>query len=156
VIHTRYSNLHDIEESTVLAAADGIYLRDQSGRRYIDIDGVATHHNVNVGHSHKALVSAAKLQMGKLARGSYRPGLTHRPLFEIIQAILRQYRDSRAGVYYTLRGPRPRKPRSKMARAYWPINESDSKRQVVSLVRWGVSPRRSPPRRRRSFGLQAS
>src|SRR5512132_1765451 len=68
----------------VLARADGIYVEDVEGRRYMDFHGNSVH---QVGFANPAVVAAIKAQLDQLSFSARR--YTNRPAVELAKTLAR-------------------------------------------------------------------
>ena len=88
VIHP-YTNLeqHKIVGPTVIAKGEGVYVYDDSGKRYLE--GMAGLWSTSLGFSEKRLVEAAVRQMEKLPTYHIFNGRSTEPTIELAEALLK-------------------------------------------------------------------
>ena len=88
VIHP-YTNLeqHKIVGPTVIAKGEGVYVYDDSGKRYLE--GMAGLWSTSLGFSEKRLVEAAVRQMEKLPTYHIFSGRSTEPTIELAEALLK-------------------------------------------------------------------
>jgi 4-aminobutyrate--pyruvate transaminase len=84
-----YTNLEKHRESgpTIMARGDGIYVHDDSGKRYLE--GMAGLWSTSLGFSEKRLIEAAVRQMEQLPTYHIFGGRSTEPSIELAEALLR-------------------------------------------------------------------
>lgn len=113
------------KEPLVVDSAQGVYLRDAKGVRYID--GVSSLW-VNVhGHRKKALDLAIQKQLKKIAHSTLL-GLANVPSIELAQALVQIAPRGLTKVFYSDNGSTAIEVAIKMAYQYWRHVEPDSRR----------------------------
>ncbi len=91
---------HD-DEMDAYVSADGVYIKDDDGNRYIDLSSQVI--NVNIGYGNEFVIDAAKDQLEKLHY--VKPYVAHEPRAKLCEKIIREL--SPAGMkklYLTLGG----------------------------------------------------
>ena len=88
VIHP-YTNLeqHKTVGPTVIARGEGVYVYDDSGKRYLE--GMAGLWSTSLGFGEKRLVEAAVRQMEKLPTYHIFNGRSNEPMIELAEALLK-------------------------------------------------------------------
>jgi adenosylmethionine-8-amino-7-oxononanoate aminotransferase len=127
-------------EPLVVVHAEGSYLQDADGRRYLDANGswwVST-----LGHRHPRLVKALVAQASTLAHVSL-AGITHEPAARLAEelvalapgaqdsALLPEHRLSR--VFYSDNGSTAVEVAIKMAAQYWAQNGRPARSRFITL-----------------------
>lgn len=74
-----------------LSAAQGLWIEDMDGRRYIDLHGNSCHH---LGHSHPRIIAALKDQLGGLAFSPRR--FANAPATELAERLTARFRNGRS------------------------------------------------------------
>lgn len=82
-----------------LRRAEGIWLEDMEGRRFIDLHGNTVHH---LGHGHPELVAALKRQLDTLAFSPRR--FTNEPAVRLAEALLARWPGAPARVLFATGG----------------------------------------------------
>jgi adenosylmethionine---8-amino-7-oxononanoate aminotransferase len=104
------------EEPLVVAEADGCWLVDAEGRRYID--GVSSLWCTVHGHRHPALDIAVKDQLDRVAHSTML-GLTHEPAARLARRLIELAPPGLARVFYSDSGSTATEIALKMAFQYW-------------------------------------
>ena len=104
------------EEPLVVARADGSWLIDRDGRRYID--GVSSLWCTVHGHRHPLLDLAIKDQLDRVAHTTML-GLTHEPAIELARRLVELAPAGLARVFYSDSGSTAAEIALKMAFQYW-------------------------------------
>jgi len=116
-----------------LDRADGVYLWDEQGRRYID--ATASLWYCNVGYGRQEIVDAVAAQMRKLPAYSAYDDLATRPTTELADriAVIAPMQDAR--VFFTSGGAEAIETATKLARRYWSQVGQPERRVVISRER---------------------
>ncbi len=104
------------EEPLVVAEADGCWLIDDRGRRYID--GVSSLWCTVHGHRHPILDLAVKDQLDRVAHTTLL-GLTHEPAIELARRLVELAPEGLTRVFYSDSGSTAVEIALKMAFQYW-------------------------------------
>ncbi|HKP89087.1 MAG TPA: adenosylmethionine--8-amino-7-oxononanoate transaminase [Thermoleophilaceae bacterium] len=104
------------EEPVVVTDADGCWLVDDRGRRYLD--GVSSLWCTVHGHRHPALDIAVKDQLDRVAHSTML-GLTHEPAIELARRLVELAPPGLARVFYSDSGSTAAEIALKMAFQYW-------------------------------------
>jgi adenosylmethionine-8-amino-7-oxononanoate aminotransferase len=129
------SNMHAVEQNgeLILERADGVYVWDEQGRRYID--ATASLWYCNVGYGRQEIVDAAAKQMGKLPAYSAYDDLSSRPTTELAERIAGIAPTADARVFFTSGGAESIETAAKLARRYWSHVGESERRVVISRER---------------------
>ncbi len=104
------------EEPLVVAEADGCWLFDEHGRRYID--GVSSLWCTIHGHRHPVLDLAVKDQLDRVAHSTML-GLTHGPAVDLARRLVELAPSGLTRVFYSDSGSTAAEIALKMAFQYW-------------------------------------
>jgi adenosylmethionine---8-amino-7-oxononanoate aminotransferase len=120
------------EDPVVVTHADGCWLTDDQGRRYID--GVSSLWCTVHGHRHPALDIAVKDQLDRVAHSTML-GLTHEPAIELARRLIELAPPGLARVFYSDSGSTAAEIALKMAFQYWQQRGGEDARRTrfVSL-----------------------
>ncbi|MBI3315057.1 MAG: adenosylmethionine--8-amino-7-oxononanoate transaminase, partial [Candidatus Omnitrophica bacterium] len=119
------------EQPLVIDSADGVYLKDIDGNRYID--GVSSLW-VNVhGHRQKAIDAAIKKQMGKVSHSTLL-GLSNTPAVELAKELIALAPRGLKKVFYSDNGSTAVEIAVKMAYQFWQNIGRRQKTQIVHLI----------------------
>src|ERR671932_35275 len=120
------------EEPLVVTHADGCWLFDDQGRRYID--GVSSLWCTVHGHRHPVLDIAVKDQLDRVAHSTML-GLTHEPAIELARRLVELAPGDLARVFYSDSGSTAAEIALKMAFQYWQQRGGEDARRTrfVSL-----------------------
>jgi adenosylmethionine-8-amino-7-oxononanoate aminotransferase len=103
-------------EPLVIDHAEGVFLFDEKGRRYLDGVG-SLWCNVH-GHKHPALDAAIRAQLEKVAHSTLL-GATHAPAIELARALAERAPEGLTRVFYSDDGATAVEVAIKMAFQYW-------------------------------------
>ena len=98
----------------VITKAEGIYLWDSDGKRYMDMSSELV--NANVGHGNKEIVEAIKEQADKYCFLS--PGFAVEPRAILAKMVIERMPDNMGKVFFTNGGADANENAIKMARLY--------------------------------------
>ena len=119
----------------ILEKADGVYVWDVNGTRYLDT--VASLWNVNVGHNHPAIKQAITEQLDKLAYWSTFQNTTNPPAIELSARLMEMFApEGMAKVLFSSGGSDAIETALKIARQYWQLEGQAQKTKFISL-KWG-------------------
>jgi adenosylmethionine-8-amino-7-oxononanoate aminotransferase len=104
------------EEPVIIASADGVYLQDVEGRRYLD--GVSSLWVNLHGHRHPLLDAAIKEQLAKLAHSTLL-GLSNVPSIELAEALAGIAPGGLTKVFYSDNGSTAVEIALKISYQYW-------------------------------------
>ncbi len=114
----------------VIASAEGSYLIDEEGRRYLD--GVSSLWCNVHGHRHPRLDRALRDQLDKLAHSTYL-GLTHEPGVRLAAALLEVAPKELSRVFYSDSGSTAVEIALKQSFQYWQLKGRATKRKFLRV-----------------------
>jgi putrescine aminotransferase len=115
----------------IFERAEGIYLYDNTGKRYID--GHASLWLMNVGFGRKEIADAAYEQMQKMTFFSMFQGFSNPPAIELAEFLLELTQPEGMGkVFYSDSGSEAVETALKMARQYWKNRGLDAKYKFIA------------------------
>lgn len=118
------------DEPLIIDRAQGVYLYDTKGRRYID--GISSLW-VNVhGHRHKTIDAALRKQIGKVGHSTLL-GLANTPAVELAAELIKTAPKGLKKVFYSDNGSTAVEIALKMAYQYWQNTGQFKKRTLVHL-----------------------
>ena len=129
------ANMHAVEQNgeLILDRADGVYVWDEDGRRYID--ATASLWYCNVGYGRNEIVDAAAAQMRKLPAYSAYDDLSSRAATELAERIAGIAPMADARVFFTSGGAESIETAAKLARRYWSHVGQPERKVVISRER---------------------
>jgi len=117
----------------VLDRADGVWIWDEQGKRYLD--GTAALWYCNVGYGREEIAAAAEAQMRKLHAYSHYGDVTSRPTSELAERIAAVAPTPDSVVFFTSGGGESVETAVKLARRYWSLTGSPERTIVISRER---------------------
>ncbi|NBJ67910.1 MULTISPECIES: aspartate aminotransferase family protein [Clostridia] len=117
----------------IMEEGDGIYLKDITGKCYLD--AVSSLWNVNIGHGRKELAEAAAEQMKKMAFSSAFSTFSHEPAIRLAEKITSLTPEGLNAVFFTSGGSESNDTAVKLVRHYWKIQNRPERRKIISLKR---------------------
>jgi adenosylmethionine-8-amino-7-oxononanoate aminotransferase len=109
--------------------AQGMYIQDDSGKRYLDMSGGAA---VScLGHAHPQVVTAVRDQVGKLAF-AHTAFFTHEPQERLAQQLTERFGDPSARAYFTSGGSEANETALKITWQYWAARGKPDKKIIIS------------------------
>jgi adenosylmethionine-8-amino-7-oxononanoate aminotransferase len=109
--------------------AEGMYIEDSSGKRYLDMSGGAA---VScLGHAHPAVVNAVREQVAKLAF-AHTAFFTNEPQERLAERLTARFGDPAARVYFSSGGSEANETALKIAWQYWAARGRADKKIVIS------------------------
>ena len=134
VIHP-YTNLeqHKVVGPTVIAKGQGVYVYDDSGKRYLE--GMAGLWSTSLGFSEKRLVEAAMRQMEKLPTYHIFNGRSNEPLIELADALLKIAPKGLGKVLFANSGSEANDQAAKLVWFYNNALGRPRKKKIISRVR---------------------
>jgi hypothetical protein len=110
-------------------AAEGMYIVDAGGKRYLDMSGGAA---VScLGHADPDVVAAVREQVGRLAF-AHTAFFTNEPQERLARRLAQRFGDSAARVYFTSGGSEANETALKIAWQYWVARGRPEKKVVIS------------------------
>jgi len=113
-----------------VASAQGVWLQDFDGRRYLD--GVSSWWVNLFGHGHPAIDAALRDQLGKLSHVML-AGFTHAPVVELAERLAALAPGRLGHAFFASDGASAAEIALKMAFHYWANRERPLKKRFVSL-----------------------
>jgi 4-aminobutyrate---pyruvate transaminase len=134
VIHP-YTNLeqHKIVGPTVIAKGEGVYVYDDSGKRYLE--GMSGLWSTSLGFSEKRLVDAAVRQMEKLPTYHIFQGRSNEPMIELAEALLKIAPKGLGKVLFANSGSEANDQAAKIVWFYNNAIGRPRKKKIISRVR---------------------
>jgi adenosylmethionine-8-amino-7-oxononanoate aminotransferase len=121
----------DTNQPFVCVSGQGIMIRDDEGRDYID--GLSGLWNVNIGHGRAEMAEAAAEQMKTLAYFSGYAGSTTIPAIELAERLV-QLAPGMDAVFFTSGGAEANESAFKTARYYWKVRGKSEKLNIIARV----------------------
>ena len=116
----------------VIDRADGVYIFDIDGKRYLDC--VASLWNVNVGHNRAEVKQAIVAQLDRLAYYSTFTNTSNPPALELVDRLLRLFKpENMARVMLSSGGSDAVETAIKLARQYWKLEGRSDRIKILSL-----------------------
>jgi len=131
--HQIHSLHHPVDTNAafVCVSGNGIYVRDDKDREYIDaLSGLW---NVNIGHGRAEMADAASEQMKTLAYSSGYAGSTSIPSILLAERLI-QIAPEMGAVFFTSGGAEANESAFKTARYYWKVRGKSNKIQIISRI----------------------
>src|SRR5690625_497605 len=127
------SNLKQLQDdgpTFIFTEADGIYLTDIDGKKYID--SLSSLWNVNIGHGRTEIGDVAKEQIEKLAFTSAFSNWSHEPIIRLAKELTRWTPGDLNVTFFTSGGSEANDTAFKTVRHYWEINGRPEKKKIIS------------------------
>lgn len=127
------SNLKQLQDdgpTFIFTEADGIYLTDIDGKKYID--SLSSLWNVNIGHGRTEIGDVAKEQIEKLAFTSAFSNWSHEPIIRLAKELTRWTPGDLNVTFFTSGGSEANDTAFKTVRHYWKINGRPEKKKIIS------------------------
>lgn len=119
----------------IVERAEGVYVWDIDGRRYLDT--VASLWNVNVGHNRPEIKRAIAEQLERVAYYSTFVNTSNPPAIELSARLCRMFEAERmAKVLFSAGGSDAVETAMKLARQYWKLEGQPQRTKYISL-KWG-------------------
>lgn len=112
-----------------IARADGVWVEDSEGRRYLDGSGGAAVNSV--GHNHPDVIAAIRRQLETCAY-AHTMFFTNEPQEQLADRLAARFPEQGARVYFVSGGSEANETALKLARQYWVAHGRDSKALVIS------------------------
>jgi adenosylmethionine-8-amino-7-oxononanoate aminotransferase len=119
------------EDPIIISRADGHYLVDDHGRKYLD--GVSSLWCNVHGHHKKELDEALKEQLDRIAHSTFL-GLSHVPGIQLAQQLIEIAPKGLRRVFYSDSGATAVEIALKMAVQYWQLRGESKRTQIASLA----------------------
>lgn len=121
----------DGEEILIIESAEGVYLKDTQGRRYLD--GVSSLWCNVHGHRVPQLDQAVREQLSKVAHSTFL-GLSNVPAIELAEKLVELGPDGLSRVFYSGSGSEAVEIALKIAFQYWSHRGKPEKKEFVRLT----------------------
>jgi putrescine aminotransferase len=117
------------DRELVIERGEGVWVYDESGKRYLDASAGLWY--CNVGHGRKVLAEAAAKQMGLLASYQIFDVIANRPALDLAERV-RELAPlgERSAVFFTSGGSDSVDTAAKIARRYW-VARGEPQRQII-------------------------
>ena len=122
---------HQADGVPVFVRAEGVYLWDSLGKRYID--GLSTLWNVHVGHGRKEITRAVAEQMDRLAYVPTLIGPTSEPTIRLASRLAEMAPEGLTRVVFTSGGSETNESMIRLVRAYWKAQGQPQRTRFVTL-----------------------
>jgi adenosylmethionine-8-amino-7-oxononanoate aminotransferase len=110
-------------------SARGMYIRDESGKRYLDMSGGAA---VScLGHAHPDVVAAVREQVGTLAF-AHTAFFTNEPQERLARRLVERFGDPGARAYFTSGGSEANETALKITWQYWTARGEPDRKIIIS------------------------
>jgi putrescine---pyruvate transaminase len=117
------------DRELVIERGEGVWVYDESGKRYLDASAGLWY--CNVGHGRKALAEAAAKQMGLLASYQIFDVIANRPALDLAERVRGLAPlGERSAVFFTSGGSDSVDTAAKIARRYW-VARGEPQRQII-------------------------
>ena len=129
------ADMHAVSQSgeLILDRAEGVWLWDEDGRRYLDAAGSLWY--CNVGYGRTEIADAVSAQVRKLPAYSAYGDLATRPTVELAERIADIAPMPDARVFFTSGGAEAVETAAKLARRYWSLVGEPERTVVISRER---------------------
>ena len=117
----------------ILERGEGVYVWDESGRRYLDATGALWY--CNVGYGRPEIADAAAAQLRRLPAYSHYGDLSSRPTTDLAERIAQIAPMDDAVVFFTSGGGEAVETAVKLVRRYWSLRGEPRRTIVVSRER---------------------
>ncbi len=118
-------------EPLIVTEGEGIYVRDASGRRYID--GMSSQWNVNIGHGRREILDAILAQGRRISFATTFFGQSNVPAIELADRLATLTPGSLHRLFFTAGGSESNEVAFKLARHYWAAQGQPEKVKVIAL-----------------------
>ena len=110
--------------------AEGIYLFDRQGKRYLD--AISSWWVNLLGHNHPALNAAMKTQLEKMAHVMF-AGITHQPAIDLASSLIKLSPKNLKKVFFSDNGSTSVEIALKMSLQYWQQAGKENRTQFIFL-----------------------
>jgi len=113
------------------ARSKGMYIFDETGRKYLDMSGGAA---VScVGHQHPRVVESLCQQIGTMAF-AHTAFFSNAPQEQLAEKLAAKFSEPGAKVYFTSGGSEANETAVKMAWQYWRAKDMPAKKKIISRI----------------------
>ncbi len=123
---TQAQNKH---ENIAIIKAQGVYLYDENGHRYID--AIASWYTSMFGHCHQKIVKSVQKQMQNLDQIVF-AGFTHKPAVQLAQALIEILPSSQQKIFFSDNGSTANEVAIKMSLQYF-YNLGQKKQTLIAF-----------------------
>jgi len=121
----------DSRDPVVIVEGEGVYVKDDKGKTYIDGQGGLW--NVNIGHRREEVINAITEQLHKLEYFSHFGGFGNQPATALSKKLIEMTRPERMGkVFFTNGGSEAVETALKIARQYWKLQGKAGKYKIIA------------------------
>ncbi len=127
-----YTSMRAMQENgpLVIDRADGVYVFDEDGRRYLDAH--AGLWLVNVGYGRREIIDAVARQAEKLSWFSSFGGFANRPSIDLAERLIGLFKpDGMASVFLSNDGSEAMETAIKISRQYWRMRGMATKTKLI-------------------------
>lgn len=127
-----YTSMKAMQEQgpLVIDHAEGVYVFDEDGRRYLDAHAALW--LVNVGYGRREIIEAMARQAEKLSWFSSFGGFANRPSIELAERLIDLFKpDGMASVFLSNDGSEAMETALKMSRQYWKMRGMATKTKLI-------------------------
>ena len=117
----------------IFSEGEGVYLKDISGKTYIE--GMSSLWNVNIGYGRKELGEVAMEQMTKLAFSSSFSTFSHEPAIRLASKLAEITPVNLTATFFTSGGSESNDTAFKLVRHYWKLKGDPERKKIISLKR---------------------
>ena len=110
--------------------ADGVYLFDRQGKRYLD--AISSWWVNLLGHNHPRLNAALNSQLEKMAHVMF-AGITHQPAIDLASSLIKASAENLSKVFFSDNGSTSIEVALKMSLQYWQQTGKENKTRFIYL-----------------------
>lgn len=121
---------YETTKPLLVERADGIYLFDRQGNRYMDT--ISSWWVNLMGHNHPRLNASLKKQLGKMAHVMF-AGITHQPAVDLASSLVRLSPENLSKVFFSDNGSTSVEVALKMSLQYWQQTGKENKTRFIYL-----------------------
>lgn len=121
---------HETVPPLLIDRAEGIYLYDRDGRRYMDV--IASWWVNLLGHNHPRLNAAIEKQLRNMAHVMF-AGVTHKPAIDLAESLIQLSPANLTKVFYSDNGSTSVEVALKLSLQYWHQTGREERRRFVYL-----------------------
>lgn len=121
---------YETTKPLLVERAEGIYLFDSDGKRYMD--AISSWWVNLLGHNHPRLNAALKNQLGKMAHVMF-AGITHSPAIDLASSLVKLSPENLSKVFFSDNGSTSVEVALKMSLQYWQQTGNENKTRFIYL-----------------------
>jgi len=122
-----FRDLH--QDYPVAASASGMYIQDETGKRYLDMCGGAA--VSALGHQHPEVIATLQEQIRTMAY-AHTGFFSNQPQEKLAEALTSRFREDGAKVYFSSSGSEANETALKLAWQYWKSKGFSGKTKIIS------------------------